>query len=237
MTTNPYRTLEKEIGYTFRRRSLLEVALTHPSFRYEARASLPDNQRLEFLGDAALGIAAAAHMYRAYPEYEEGELTRLRSIVASMRALADIASGIHLGDYLRLGRGESQSGGQRRASNLADALEAVLGAAFLDGGLPAIHRIFRKLFQPRLAALALQGSTDNPKGALQEWSQARELGNPRYRVVHETGPAHAPTYTVEVSVHGRVLAIGCGANKREAESAAAASALPHLQTTDGSHPS
>jgi ribonuclease-3 len=223
-----YRQLEKRIGYAFRNRQYAEAALTHRSFRYEAQDVHVDNQRLEFLGDAALGLVAGAHLFRAYPSLQEGELTRLRSRIASRSALAGIAGEANLGEFLRLGRGERRAEGHRRASTLADTLEAVLGAAYLDGGIKAVEKVFKKLFLPRLESASVETWVDNPKGALQEVVQRHWKNGPRYRIVREAGPAHDKVFTVEVLVGKRVVGEGEGSNKREAEMAAARRAIELL---------
>lgn len=225
---NPFKDLEKALGYRFRRRARLELALTHPSFRHEAPDVSEDNQRLEFLGDAVLGMVVADHLVATHLEHAEGELTRLRSQIANTQALALIARGIGLGEALRLGRGESQNGGAQRAGNLADALEAVIGAAYLDGGLKAAQKIFQQLFVPPLAKIT-GGDGENPKGSLQELCQKLWKLNPEYRVVSAEGPAHARLYTIEVVIREEVYGNGTGPNKRVAESAAAAAALLRLR--------
>lgn len=230
--SNPYRQLEKKLGYRFRRRRHLETALTHPSFCCEAPLTgLSDNQRLEFLGDAALGLVASAHLFEQFPVQQEGELTRRRSRLCNRKMLAEIAAKIGLGAFLRLGRGEEHSGGRARPSTLGDAMEAVLGAAYLDGGLKAVNKIFSRLFAPALAEPAADAS-DNPKGALQEYCQRVWKINPEYRLMAESGPAHARAFTVGVWVRGRRLAAANGPNKREAESRAALEALRKLQLAD-----
>jgi ribonuclease-3 len=226
---NPHKNLEKALGYRFRRRTRLELALTHPSFRHEAEQLAEDNQRLEFLGDAVLGMVVADHLVATRHDHHEGDLTRLRSQIANTQALARLAKQIGLGAALRLGRGEAQNGGAQRDGNLADALEAVLGAAYLDGGLKAVQKIFMKLFVPLLEASAADDS-ENPKGTLQELCQKLWKINPDYRVTSETGPAHARAYTVEALVRGQVYGTGRGHSKRAAESAAACAALHRLRT-------
>jgi len=230
---NPYRPLEKSIGYKFRRRRHLETALTHRSFRFESEESLFDNQRLEFLGDAALGLVTAHRLFEQYPGFEEGDLTRVRSRLTNLKTLAVLAARVDLGTSLKLGRGEHQSGGQQRTSNLGDALEAVIGAAFLDGGLKAVEKIFKKLFAPEVEPAVNDRWTDNPKGALQEIAQRRLHISPRYRITHEEGPAHSKIFTVEVLLNGETVGSGKGLNKRDAEMEAARAALSHI--TDG-HP-
>jgi ribonuclease-3 len=226
---NPYKDLERALGYRFSRRVRLELALTHPSYRHEALEIEEDNQRLEFLGDAVLGMVVADYLVATHKQHAEGELTRLRSQIASTQPLAKIAKEIGLGAMLRLGRGESQNGGAQRAGNLADAMEAVIGAAYLDGGLKAAQKIFKKLFVPPLEQIE-GGDGENPKGALQELCQKFWKVNPEYRVVSAEGPPHDRTYTVEAIIRDEVHGRGTGPNKRSAESAAAHAALIRLRT-------
>ncbi|HBA83049.1 MAG TPA: ribonuclease III [Verrucomicrobia bacterium] len=223
-----YRPLEKALGYSFRKKLYLQTALTHPSFRYETAEVEDDNQRLEFLGDAVLGLVSGAALYEMYHHFQEGDLTQLRSRLANTRTLARIAQSISLGQYLRLGHGETKSGGQHRLSNLSDALEAVIGAAYLDGGLRAVQTIFKKLFVPEIGAAASDLWKDNPKGALQEYCQMHWKISPAYRVVREEGPAHSRVFTVEVLIDGVIRGTGFGSNKREAETTAAGEALRAL---------
>jgi ribonuclease-3 len=224
---NPYRDLEKKLGYAFKRRALLETAFIHRSYRYEAKNVDDDNQRLEFLGDAVMGFVVAAHIYRTRLLADEGELTDMRSRVTSGRALAVFARDIGLGAYIKLGRGEEQSGGRLRESVLADCLEAVIGAAFIDGGTRAVEKIYTTLFAPVLGT-HVEVHVENPKGALQEIVQRRLGHGPVYRSVREDGPAHDRQYTVEVVVGEAVMGVGTGRNRRVAEAAAALEAVEKL---------
>jgi ribonuclease-3 len=225
---NPYRELEKAIGYKFRKRNLLEMALTHRSFRFEARDIESDNQRLEFLGDAVLGMVVAAQLYRVHHDGDEGRLTDLRSRVTSGKALAETAKRIGLGAYIRLGKGEEQGGGRDRQSLLADGLEAVLGAAYLDGGLRAAEKIAAKLFALEMPGAVREDWQDNPKGKLQEIAQRLHGRGPVYRCVAEEGPAHQKTFAVEAVVNGAVLGRGGGSSRRAAEVEAATEAVRAL---------
>ena len=225
---NPYRDLEKALGYAFRKRALLETALVHRSHRFEVEGIQEDNQRMEFLGDAVLGLVAAEHIYQAFGALDEGALTDLRSRVTSGRALAQIAREIGLGQALRLGRGEENSGGRHRPSVLADALEAVIGAAYLDRGLKAVERIFSELFVPLLTAGTYDAWAENPKGQLQEITQRTCGQGPVYRIVREEGPSHGRVFTVEAVVEGRVMGTGTATTRREAESQAARQAVEAL---------
>jgi ribonuclease-3 len=222
---NPYRELEKSIGYSFRKRALLEMALIHRSYRFESKDVENDNQRLEFLGDAVLGLVVAAHLYRTHADGDEGRLTDLRSRVTSGKALAETARQIGLGAFVRIGKGEEQGGGRHRQSLLADALEAVIGAAYLDGGLRAAEKIVVKLFAPTLGEGEQEDWCDNPKGKLQELSQRRHGRGPEYRCVGEEGPAHQKQFSVEAVVNGDVMGRGTGSNRRAAEVEAAVHAV------------
>lgn len=225
---NPYRELERALGYRFRKRRWLEQALTHPSFAHEQTPACPDNQRLEFLGDAALGLAAAAELFDRNPTADEGALTKLRSLLSSTKALAERAQALDLGRHLRLGRGEDLGGGRARASILADTLEAIVGAAYLDGGMKAVAKIFHSLYEPRLRETALSPWRDNPKGALQEWTQRQGAPPPRYLLVGEEGPAHQRIFAVHVLVNDAVLGEGRGPTKRAAQTEAALEALHRI---------
>lgn len=207
----------------------METALTHRSFRFESTDIESDNQRLEFLGDAALGLLTGAYLFENYPDFQEGELTRVRSQLTNTKTLARIAASINLGAFLRLGRGEQLSGGQRRCSNLSDCLEAVIGGAFVDGGLRAVKKIFQKLFVPEVESAVHDSWGENPKGALQEVSQRHWKASPRYRTIKEEGPAHERMFTVEVIINGQVVGTGHGLNKRAGEMEAARQAMLSME--------
>jgi ribonuclease III len=221
--------LEKAIGYRFRRPALLEMALIHRSHRYENPGMAADNQRLEFLGDAVLGLLAAAHVYEKFADRDEGMLTTLRSQMTSGQALARVAAALELGRHLKMGKGEEQTDGRNRPSTLADALEAVIGAAYLDGGMRACQRIFRVLFLPATGGLEDDHWASNPKGKLQEYCQRRWKCGPQYRLIRREGPAHATQFTVEVLVQGEPQGLGTATNKQDAEAEAALEALRALK--------
>lgn len=229
---NPYKPLEKQLGYRFRHRRHLEQALTHPSFRHETPDLETDNQRLEFLGDAVLNLVTAAWLFEHRPDDEEGRLTQIRSRVTSTEALGEVGSDIGVGGYLRLGRGELIAGGARRTSTLADAFEAVLGAAFVDGGMKAAHKIFKRLIVPRIEKLQLHYASDNAKGILQELVQRRWGQTPRYRKVAEQGPPHARVFVYEAVAGDRSLGVGEGPNRKIAEMRAAAAAIHRIERGD-----
>ena len=226
--SNPYRELERVLGYRFRNRALLEQALVHPSYRYETDGVNADNQRLEFLGDAVLGMITAAHLFEACPDQPEGELTSRRSQVTSGAALARIGSEIGLGAFLKIGKGEDRSGGRARASNLTDAIEAIIGAAWLDGGMKASSRIVGRLILPVVAGLGKDAASVNPKGRLQELAQARWKQSPVYALTRTEGPAHEALFTVDVRLPDGTCWTGSGSCKRAAETAAALEALAAL---------
>lgn len=219
--------LESKIGYAFKKRELLVRALTHPSYRHE-RQEEADNQRLEFLGDSVLNLVTAEYLFEKHPESQEGDLSKLRSQLTHNETLATIGAELELGTYLHLGKGEDERGGRTRPSNLADAVEAVIGAVYLDSGIIAARKMFRKLFMPRIATIQAPGYF-NPKGSLQEIAQIQFKCIPEYKLIDQKGPAHAPTYTVAVSIKGKVLAQGSGANKRDAEKEAARQAIEHVK--------
>lgn len=229
MKTN-YRAIEQAIGYRFKRKSLLELALTHPSFRYENPEAIDDNQRLEYLGDAVLSLVSAEYLFINNPDAREGDMSQLRSLLTQDRKLAMIGESIGIGNFIRLGHGETKNGGAGRASNLADAVEAVIGAAWIDGGARAANKIFKKVFLPELEGLSNSSSQGNPKGDLQEYAQSHGFDIPVYETIETTGPEHARTFTVEVTVCDKTWKAAAG-SKREAERLAALHAVKELDRT------
>ncbi len=213
-------------------RELLERALTHRSYAYE-HGGLPHNERLEFLGDSVLGVVVTETLYRSHPEMPEGKLAKLRASVVNMRALADIARAIGphgLGGYLRLGRGEEASGGRNKSSILADALEAVLGAIYLEHGLGCAAEVVHRLFDPLMREVASSGAGLDWKTSLQELTAERGLGVPDY-VMRSDGPDHEKTFTARAAVAGVVYPACTGRSKKEAEQAAAEAAWRALTAT------
>ncbi len=219
-------TLEKVLGYSFSDRTLLAQALRHPSLR-QHQSEADDNQRLEFLGDAVLGLVAAEYGYHRRQTHDEGRLTLLRSATTSSTALASVARAIGLGPLLVLGRSEEIGNGRDKDGNLADALEAVIGAMYLDGGLNPVRQFYERAFTPDDEEALLPDGSGNPKGCLQEWTQARGLARPAYHLVSVTGPSHAGVFTVEVQA-ASLTATGTGNNRRSAEVAAATHLLKQL---------
>ncbi len=217
--------LESRLGYKFRNSLLLAEAMTHPSLAYESQRPHFDNQRLEFLGDAVLQLILTEDLYRMFPDFPEGRLTKLRSRLVSRRALARFALQIDLGSYVLLGKGEEATGGRRRISTLADGFEALIGAVYLDIGYEGTRSLVLKLFQREIESLAGSPEERNPKGELQECLQAIHPQAPIYRMVGESGPDHRKVFQAEVSWRGLVLATGKGKSKKEAEARAASEAL------------
>jgi len=204
---------------------LLRRALTHRSYAYE-HGGLPHNERLEFLGDAVLGVIVTDTLYRAHPDVPEGKLAKLRASVVNMRALADIARAVKpdgLGAYIRLGRGEESTGGRDKSSILADAVEAVLGAVYLEHGIEGAARVVHALFDELMHGAANLGVGLDWKTSLQELTAERGLGVPEYLMTSE-GPDHAKTFTARASVAGRIFSASVGHSKKQAEQVAAETA-------------
>lgn len=218
--------LEKALGYRFSQAELLETALAHKSFVNEHPGVCPeDNERLEFLGDAVLDLVVSAQIYAEYPNLKEGEMTRVRAEVVSERSLASVARGIGLGDLLCLGRGEEQTGGRTKESLLADALEAVFGAIFVDGGYPAVRKVVMDLVGKSIGIAANRKSGLDHKTRLQEELQSRFGQIPEYVLLQTLGPDHARTYHVAVRFRDELIGRGEGRTKKQAEQRAAAEAL------------
>ncbi|MEV4730796.1 ribonuclease III [Saccharopolyspora sp. NPDC049426] len=208
---------------------LLTLALTHRSYAYE-NGGLPPNERLEFLGDAVLGLVITDHLYNEHPDLPEGQLAKLRASVVNMHALAGVARGLGeggLGEYLLLGRGEELTGGRDKASILADGLEAVLGAVYLAEGIDVARGVVHKLFQPLLAEAPQRGAGLDWKTSLQELTASAALGVPEYRV-EEEGPDHRKEFSAFVAVGGQTYGRGDGSTKKEAEQKAAEAAWRQL---------
>lgn len=230
--TTALENIQAALGYPFREPRLLEQALTHPSWLAENEDKGPDNQRLEFLGDAVLQLAATALLFAAFPGDDEGQLTKIRSALTKEQALADYALVLGLSAGLRLGRGESRHGGAARPSTLADAFEAVVGAVFVEGGYAAAAALTSRLLSPALADVAGLLAAENPKGALQEYTQERYHGIPAYETLSVSGPDHEPRFEVAVIFRGEELARAVAGSRRAAECHAAEGALRVLLERD-----
>ena len=221
--------LQRVLGYTFNDPSLLEMALTHRS-----KGAL-NNERLEFLGDAILGFVVANALFACYRKASEGQLSRFRASLVKKETLAELAREFSLGDYLRLGSGEMKSGGYRRDSILADAMEAVFGAIFLDGGMSPVQQLIEHRLRERMAALSNEIDLKDPKTRLQEYLQARGLPLPNYQVVATSGDEHERRFDVRCTVECLEQAVaGSGTSRRRAEQSAAQAALERLgESRDG----
>ncbi|MDF1824677.1 MAG: ribonuclease III [Verrucomicrobiales bacterium] len=217
--------LEKRIGYRFKNSVLLKEALTHPSLAYETKKPRFDNQRLEYLGDAVIQLILTNELFHLFPKFSEGKLTKLRSRLVSKEALCRFAEKIELGQHLLLGKGEASSGGRERPSNLADAMEALSGAIYLDGGLAPAEAFILNNFREFIEAIAREPEENNPKGELQEQLQSIKATSPSYRVISQEGPDHEKIFVSEVTWEGLKLGRGEGSSKKEAEVSAAAAAL------------
>ncbi len=207
--------------------ALLEQALTHRSYAYE-HGGLPTNERLEFLGDSVLGLVVTDALYADHPDLAEGSLAKLRASVVSTRALAGVARDLGLGRWMRLGKGEDVTGGRDKASILADTMEAVIGAVYLERGLEGATKLVRALFDPLMRAAAQDGAALDWKTALQELTATRGLGVPEY-AISESGPDHAKAFVARAVIAGDVLGQGAGKSKKEAEQQAAEGAWRALE--------
>lgn len=221
--------LQARLAYTFRDKTLLRLALTHPSVAHESGESMAHNQRLEFLGDAVLQLILTHELFEKFPAFDEGPLTKGRAKLVNRRTLAEHARALDLGACLIISHGEETSGGRERASTLADAFEALLGAIFLDGGFVAAQAFILREFSDAFGKLNVPPTIDNPKGELQELLQARSPAAPEYHVVSVTGPDHDRIFECVVQHGGVELARGSGKSKKAAESAAALAALKKLR--------
>jgi ribonuclease III len=246
--------LERAIGHRFRRPELLETALTHTSHAHEltsrgenGASPVAHNEQLEFLGDAVLGLITSAELFDRFPSYQEGQLSKLRAHLVSERHLIRAAGELHLGNFLRLGRGEEKSGGRAKPALLVDALEAVIGAMYLDGGFEDARRfVIDHVIEPELARAGVAGDTELPltdfKSALQERAHALGRSQPDYVLIEEEGPEHQKTFTVEVRIRvvggtrPEHVARAKGTTKKRAEQDAARLALAFLQSASAAPP-
>lgn len=219
--------LEKKLGVSFLNKNLLNQSLTHSSFGHEN--NIPDNERLEFLGDAVLKLVITEYLYNKFPGHAEGELTKIRAAVISDDTLAGLGKKLDLGDFLLLSGNENKSGGQKRKSNIANAFEAIVGAAYLDAGLGRARDLIIDVLREEVEKVSRAGYISDYKSTVQEYAQKHKRELPHYRVIKESGPKHRKVFWIEVKVKGRRYGIGRGANKKEAEQRAAAMALKRLK--------
>jgi len=232
--------LQERLGYRFRDPRLLVTALTHSSAVPELRsaaeslgdtsAAIQDNERLEFLGDAVLDLLASEYLVSRFPQWSEGQLSRSRAYLVNAQALVEAARRLGIGEFLRLGRGEEKTGGREKAALVADALEAVVAAIFLDSGLDAARDLLKRLlFEHALEGGGEHIADSDRKSALQEFLQSRGKPPAEYRLAREEGPDHQKLFHIEVWSHGECLASGDGSTKKEAEQKAARAALQRLE--------
>ena len=226
--------LETKLNYSFTDPDMLLNALLHRSHTHvTGRLRLRSNERLEFLGDAVLGLVVNEHLFRVYPDRSEGDLTKMKSVLVCGARLSEVAAELGLGIHIRMSRSEAATGGRKRRSILADTMEALIGAVYLDGGLPAAQRVIANVILANSDRLMERRSDGNYKSRLQEMIQARYKSPPRYRVLAANGPDHARVFSVGVMYNGQVLGQGEGRNKKTAEQKAAQAALRRLAREPG----
>lgn len=225
--------LEQNIGYIFRDKGLLRNALIHKSFHHENREEAPSyNERVEFLGDSVVGLIIVEYLFLLEEKYSESVMAKIKSYLVSESVLSDIARSISLSDYLFLGKGEESTGGREKKSILADALEAVIGAVYIDGGLEKTRRMVLKFFAGRIDSAVQSGEFYDYKTELQEKTQLLYATLPEYRVIKEQGEEHRRVFTVAVFLGGKKLGVASGRRKKEAETLAAKKAIERLEESD-----
>ena len=221
-------TLEKRLNYTFENKELLERALYHSSYANEHRGGFGSNERLEFLGDAVLGMVTADYLFHRHPDLPEGDLTRIRAALVCEQSLHEVAQRLGLGEYIKLGHGEENGGGRKRPSILADATESVFAAVYLDGGMEQARRVIHYVLLDREREEAVEERRRDFKTELQELVQRRSDQKLSYEMVGASGPDHAKVFECCVQLNGEVIGSGTGHSKKEAEQAAARAALAEL---------
>lgn len=228
--------LENKLSAPFLNKSILNQSLTHSSYGHER--GIPDNERLEFLGDAVLKLVTTEYLYNKFPGHAEGDLTKIRAAVISDETLAGVGKKLGLGEYILLSGNETKSGGQKRKSNIANAFEAVIGAVYLDAGIGKARDLIVDILKEEVEKVSRVGYISDYKSAFQEYAQKHKRELPHYRVIKESGPKHRRVFWIEVKVKGRRYGVGRGANKKEAEQRAAAMALRRLKMEEkGAAPS
>lgn len=226
-------TLEKKIGYTFKKKAIIKEAITHKSFAHEnPKEATSFNERLEFLGDTVLSLTISEYLFRAYPNLSEAELSRLRAYAVKESTLAEVAEGLNLGRYLLLGKGEELTGGRKKPSILANTFEALIGAIYIDGGLKKVNDFILKNLRSRVDETIKREVIFDYKSKLQEVSQERFGVLPRYVIHRETGPEHDKTFEVKVYIKDEVYGTGKGKSKKTAQQLAASAGLRKLKEID-----
>ncbi|HXZ30602.1 MAG TPA: ribonuclease III [Dehalococcoidia bacterium] len=225
---------QKNLGISFRQESLLEQAFVHSSYSNEnPDFEYPSNERLEFLGDAVLNFIVTEELYEEFPKLPEGELTEIRASLVCRDTLADLASSLKLGDWLLLGRGEETNAGRTKTSNLANAMEALIGALYLDQGIAKARRFILRQLKPELKKIKAGKTTPNYKALVQELIQGQKKPTPVYRLVKAIGPDHNKQFTTEILVDGEALGRGTGSSKKVSENQAARAAWEKLRCSHG----
>lgn len=230
---NALRQFEKVLGVRFKNDGLLNLALCHRSFTNENPDQKENNERLEFLGDSVLGLVVASYLYHVLYDRPEGDLAKIKSFVVSEEILSSVAKGLGVDQVLMMGKGEENSGGRTKKALLADALEAIFGALYLDAGFPEVQRLILQLLVPEINAVLEDRHKKDYKTLLQEYVQKHFKCYPRYLLVDKTGPDHDKTFYMEVQVNGTTLGSGAGKNKKEAEQEAAGEAFRAITNTSG----
>lgn len=232
IVNNQIDRLQKVIRVKFKDKNLLRRALTHRSFVNESGSTITDNERLEYLGDSVLGLVVNEYLFRVFEEYREGELAKIKSAVVSEATLAKLARSIDLGQFIIMGKGEEHSGGRERSSILANTVEAIIGALYIDSGLKTSRKFILSLLRDEIDRVNNLSYLRDPKTALQEYVQKKYKERPVYRVIEERGPDHQKEFTVSLVVNGRELVTGEGPSKRKAEMNAARATLKKIEEGD-----
>lgn len=221
--------LQKVIRVKFKNKNLLFRAVTHRSYVNESGRNIKDNERLEYLGDSVLGLAVNEFLFKQFEDYQEGKLAKIKSAVVSEATLAKVARNINLGEFILMGRGEEHSGGRERPSILANTLEAVIGAIYLDSGLKVSRKFVLSLIREEIDSVNNLTYLRDPKTALQEYVQKKYKERPVYQVIEERGPDHKKEFTVRLIINGREIVTGEGSSKRKAEMNAARASLKRIE--------
>lgn len=229
-----YQQLQQNIGYQFHHVGLLRQALIHRSFANESGdPAIEDNEKFEFLGDSVLGFVISDFLYHAFPNFREGDMSRVKSHIVSEAYLAMLAKEIDLGSFMLLGKGEASSGGQKKHSLLSDCYEALIASIYLDGGIEPAREFLMRTFKERVETLVYDRHILDHKSLLQEYAQEHFHCNPRYRLRRAIGPDHERCYEMELYINGDVFSVGTGRNKKESEQSAAKAALEKLNINKG----
>ena len=230
--TRQLEKLQSVLGIKFKDKRMLERALIHRSYLNEHLPEMADNERLEYLGDSVLGLIVNEYLFKHFENYQEGELAKIKSVVVSEETLAEVAHNLNVGSFLLMGRGEETTGGRDRASILANTLEAIIGAYYLDSGLRDARRFVLGFLKKHVDRIDRMTYQRDPKTALQEYVQKKYKERPLYEVIEETGPDHNKEFSVRLLINGKEIMTGSGSSKRKAEMSAASTALKMIEKGD-----